>query len=232
MNAADPSGAALTKGRKRLPPQERERQLLAGAIDYVAEHGFAFSTRDLAGHLGVSQSLLFRYFATKEDLFDKIYQHVYLNRWNPAWDDMLLDRAMPFEARLERYLVDYARVVLSKDWVRIFLLSSFENPVISQRYIDMLQRRIFDPWLDEQLHAMGLGPIPDPEDRAMALELIWGFHSSVFYLGVRKWVYRMPAKAEIEDIIRRRLHAFLPGFQSYLRSVAADPAAPARRAEG
>ncbi|HBR99084.1 MAG TPA: TetR family transcriptional regulator, partial [Gammaproteobacteria bacterium] len=106
-----------SKKRVRLSPQEREHLIVSGAIDLVAERGFAFSTRELADHLGMSQSLLYRYFATKEALIDKIYERVYVGRWNPEWDEMLIDRDVSLQARLETYFADYANVVLQKDWI-------------------------------------------------------------------------------------------------------------------
>ncbi|MCG7625335.1 TetR/AcrR family transcriptional regulator [Epibacterium sp. Ofav1-8] len=212
---------AAKKKRTRLSPQDREHLILTGAIEYVADHGFAFSTRELARHLNVSQSLLYRYFATKEEIVEKIYDRVYVGRWNPEWDEILRDRSLPLSDRLERYLVDYAKVVLQKDWVRIFLLSAFDDPVISQRYTAMLRRRIFEPLLQEQLAHMGRGDLVRPEDHEMAMELIWGFHASIFYLGVRQWVYKVPSQVEIQSLIRCRVRSFLLGFEDFLHNAEA-----------
>ena len=55
------------------------------AIRYFAEVGFSGQTRELARRIGVTQSLIFRYFPTKEDLIDRVYQEGYLRRWNPYW---------------------------------------------------------------------------------------------------------------------------------------------------
>ncbi|AHD11924.1 TetR/AcrR family transcriptional regulator [Phaeobacter gallaeciensis] len=207
---------AAKKKRTRLSPQDREHLILTGAIEFVADRGFAFSTRELARHLNVSQSLLYRYFATREEIIEKIYERVYVGRWNPEWDEILRDRKLSVQQRLECYLLDYAKVVLQKDWVRIFLLSAFEDPVISQRYVSMLRRRIFEPLLEEQLVSMGLEAISNPEDRELALELIWGYHSSIFYLGVRQWVYKTPTQVNIETLVRSRTRSFLVGFEAFL----------------
>ncbi|WP_136443866.1 TetR/AcrR family transcriptional regulator [Pacificoceanicola onchidii] len=209
------------KKRTRLSPQEREHRIINGAIEIVSERGFSFSTRELAAHLGISQSLLYRYFSTKEEIIDKIYDRVYMGRWNPEWDEILVDRSRSMQDRLETYLSDYARVVLQKDWVRIFLLSAFDEPVISQRYIAMLQRRIFEPILAEQLQAMGLEEPKDPNDRAMAMELIWSFHSSFFYLGVRQWVFKVPPSVEVDQYVAARVGSFLAGFSKFLESACA-----------
>ena len=214
--------AITTKAQKkqqRLSPQEREHLIVTGAIEFVAERGLAFSTRELASHLKISQGLLYRYFANKDDLVEKIYERVYLGRWNPEWDEILGDRQLSLQERLEKYLKDYAKVIMQKDWVRIFLLSAFEDPVISQRYTAMLRRRIFEPILAEQLHELGLRSIRKRADKEMALELIWGFHSSLFYMGVRQWVYKTPPKVDIDRVIAVRVATFLEGFRTFLRSL-------------
>jgi AcrR family transcriptional regulator len=213
--------AGKAKPRKRLSPSEREKLLLDGAIQYVTKYGFSFSTRDLALYLGVSQSLLYKYFSSKQVLIEKIYDTIYLGRWNREWDEILTDRNLSIATRLERYLLDYATVVMREDWVRMLLLCAFEEPGVPQQYIEMLHCRIFEVWLDEHLLALGFSHIPNPKDWDMALEMIWGFHSSIFYLGVRIWVYQMPVKLPAKDMIVARLQAFLPGFEHFLEKVAA-----------
>ncbi len=216
MPAIDTTRPVEKKKRRRLSPQEREHQIITGAIDFVSTNGLGFSTRDLANHLDISQALLFRYFQSKDDLLEKIYERVYLGRWNPEWEDMIRDRSLSVRERLKNYLLDYAKVVLQRDWVRIFMFSAFDNPVISQRYTSLLRRRIFEPILEEQLHALGLAECKTPQEKELALEMIWGFHSSIFYMGVREWVYKVPCGVPAEDVIRERVHIFLDGFEAYL----------------
>ncbi len=51
----------------------RRSQLLRSAIDTFARRGFAGTkTRDIASAAGVSEAILFRHFATKEDLYHAI----------------------------------------------------------------------------------------------------------------------------------------------------------------
>src|SRR5688572_10622848 len=83
-------GASRTP-RKRLDPRAREREIAEGAIRYFSEVGFGGSMRDLAKRLGISHALLFRYFPTKEALVDRVYDEVFLGRWNDEWDALLGD---------------------------------------------------------------------------------------------------------------------------------------------
>jgi TetR/AcrR family transcriptional regulator len=61
-------------GRKnRMASDDRHRQLLRSAIDCVARNGFGGTkTKDIAAAAGVSEAILFRHFATKEDLYHAI----------------------------------------------------------------------------------------------------------------------------------------------------------------
>ena len=60
--------------RIRLSRKEREQQIIDGAVRYFAEVGFGGQTRELARRLGISQSLLFRYFPTKDDIVKRVYE--------------------------------------------------------------------------------------------------------------------------------------------------------------
>ena len=63
----------------RLSPAARQEAILSEAIIFFAEHGFEAQTRDLASQIGVSQALIYRYFRTKADLIDKVYQRIYMS---------------------------------------------------------------------------------------------------------------------------------------------------------
>jgi TetR/AcrR family transcriptional regulator len=59
--------------RPRLSSDDRRRQLLDNAIALFSRHGFSGTrTKDIAAACGVSEAILFRHFATKEDLYHAI----------------------------------------------------------------------------------------------------------------------------------------------------------------
>jgi TetR/AcrR family transcriptional regulator len=59
--------------RRRMPGEDRKRQLLRIAIETFARKGFSGTkTKDIAAAAGVSEAILFRHFATKEDLYHAI----------------------------------------------------------------------------------------------------------------------------------------------------------------
>jgi TetR/AcrR family transcriptional regulator len=59
--------------KSRMHSDERRSQLLRVAIDGFARNGFSGTkTKDIAAAAGVSEAILFRHFATKEDLYHAI----------------------------------------------------------------------------------------------------------------------------------------------------------------
>ena len=201
----------------RLPPEQREQQIVERAIRYFAANGFSGSTRELANELGITQPLLYRYFPSKQALIDRVYREVYASRWNPDWDDMLVDRSQPLAERLRVYSRDYAHSILHHDWVRIFIFAGLAEQGINTRYLDLLRRRIFLPILHEMIHEYDLPAPKNETEQEELLEQIWGWHSSIFYLGVRKWVYGFPIPKDLDRLVDQRVEAFLHGVPSLLR---------------
>ncbi|MEU5841000.1 TetR/AcrR family transcriptional regulator [Rhodococcus sp. NPDC047139] len=59
-----------SKGRRRLPPEERRRQLVAIGLQELSTRPIhALSIDRVAEIAGISRSLLFRYFPTKQDFY-------------------------------------------------------------------------------------------------------------------------------------------------------------------
>ncbi|MFC5520776.1 TetR/AcrR family transcriptional regulator [Polaromonas jejuensis] len=219
-NAVDEAPVATgergRKQRRRLAPEDREYEIVRSAISFFAKHGFEASTRDLAKELGVSQPLLYRYFPNKEALVDRVYDDVFVKRWNPEWEEWLADRTKPLDLRLKRYLKDYANFVLRGEWVRIFMYAGLGRAGVNQRYLARLRERHFLLIARELRFEYS---IPEPKDSLAEdeeVELIWAMHSSVFYIGVRKWVYDLPAPKNLDRLIDMRVDAFLFGAPAVL----------------
>ena len=165
--AVDDDGLAVA--RRRLPPAERERQIVEGAIRYFAEVGFEGQTRELARRLGITQPLLFRYFPTKDDLIDRVYEEVYLSRWKDAWPEGLKDRSVPLEERLVRYYEDYGASIFNYEWVRIFMFSGLKGEPINRRFLQIVREKILCVISAELRHDLGL---PSPSEQPISSEEI------------------------------------------------------------
>jgi AcrR family transcriptional regulator len=190
---------------------ERQRVIAEEAARYFAEHGFDGNTRALAERLGVSQALLFKYFPTKQDLIDRIYDDVFTGRWNPAWEGWIDDPSSPLEERLCRFYVDYARVVLSYEWVRLFMFSSLKGFDLAQRYSKVLRARIFPQVVAAIRQSRGLPTLAQVAMTETEAETVASLHAAIFYLGVRQWIYQIPLESDIETIVTTKVRAFLLG---------------------
>ena len=76
--------AVLPKRAKRLPAEERRRQILDAAVDVFARLGFASAgTADIARAAGIGEPTIYRYFPSKREVYiaairrasDEIFEH-------------------------------------------------------------------------------------------------------------------------------------------------------------
>ncbi|WP_144113915.1 TetR/AcrR family transcriptional regulator [Paraburkholderia sp. BCC1886] len=199
---------------RRLAPEVRERQIVLKAIDHFATHGFSGSTRELARQLGVTQPLLYRYFPSKEALIDRVYEEVY--RWDSSWEHLIKDRSIPVQDRMVSFYSSYSEVILRREWIRIFIFAGLTREGINSKYLTRLRERVFLPVMAEIRAAYDLPAPAGAKQREVDLELIWSLHASIFYLGVRKWIYGLPVTDNIEDHIARQVDAFLNGVPAAL----------------
>jgi AcrR family transcriptional regulator len=219
---------------RRLPRAERERHIVQEAVKFFAEVGFGGDTRELAKRLHVTHPLLFRYFPSKDALIERVYQEVYIGRWNPDWELIIADRSLPIRERMTRFYKLYARTILSYEWVRLFMFFGLKGADINRRFFALVTERIVAPICREIRAAYGL---PSADEAALTqaeLELVWGVNSRVFYFGVRKYIYGMPVPADLERLIEAEVDTFFDGIGSTLRELlpaASSRALPSPRAK-
>lgn len=216
-DAGNASGVRRAQ-RKRMAPEDREHQILQKAIAFFSRHGFDASTRDLARELGITQPLLYRYFPTKEALVDRVYDEVFVRRWNPEWEEWLADGSVPLAERLKRYFKDYAHFVLRSEWVRIFMYAGLMRDGINHRYLSRLRERHFLVIAREMRREYDIPEPRNPDEVEEEVELIWATHASIFYIGVRKWIYYLPIPKQLDRLIDMRVDAFVNGVPAVLRA--------------
>ena len=198
------------------------------AVQYFAEHGFDGSTRDLAQHIGVTQSLLYRYFPTKQALIERVYGQVYVARWNPLWEDLLRDRSKPFEERLKGYYLEYAQNLIRNEWVRILIFAGLRQKGIDDKFFKLLYDRIFKPVVMEARHEFGYVPPSRNDDMTIEIELVWALHASIFYMGMRRWVYRTGIPKNFNAVIEALVEGLIQSLAHLYRKRAAASSKPAK----
>ncbi|RYE40347.1 MAG: TetR/AcrR family transcriptional regulator [Hyphomicrobiales bacterium] len=201
----------------RLRPEERERLILRGAVSYFADVGFGGDLRELAKRLGITHSLLFRYFPTKDSLIERVYQEVFVGRWNPYWEIMIEDRTVPFRTRLVSFYKDYAKTILDREWIRIFMYAGLKGSNINERFLSMLRERILVPLCREMRYDLKLPSAEQVPITDFELELFVGNNSRIVYMAIRKWVYGLDLSIErADDILETTLDVFLTGVRPVL----------------
>ena len=212
--------------KRRMSVVERERHIVDGAITFFSEHGFDAQMRELASAIGVTHTLVYHYFPTKQALVNRVYLEVFEGRWKPEWNALLDRRSLSVEDKLIRFYADYARTVLTREFVRILIFSGLTDRSITDRFFDMLKERLFPRLIRETRRYRGSSSRARTTPREH--ELLMGLHGGVFYGGLRWFVY---AQAVHEDrpalddeiLIADRVHGYLAA------SLALKPCAPQAR---
>jgi len=70
----------------------------------------------------------------------------------------------------------------------------------------------------ELRHEYGIPAARDSAKEEDEIDLVWAMHSSVFYIGVRKWVYELPTPKDLDRVIEIRVAAFLQGVPAVLKA--------------
>ena len=213
---------------KRLTGPEREKHIAQEAVKYFAEVGFVGDTRELAQRLGVTQSLLYKYFPSKEALINRVYEEVYLGRWNPFWESVVKDRTIPLQDRLTRHYIEYSKAALTRDWVRIFMFSGLRGEDINRKYLQILRERLLEPIAIELRHEFGLPGVEQVPLKTSEIELVWSINARLFYFGQRKWIFDVPIEDDLSDLIGITIEHFMAGARVVLPKIL-NPSAVAKK---
>jgi len=211
-----PLRAPPRKRVTRLPRAERERQIIQAAIRFFAEVGFAGRTRELAERAGITQPLLYRYFATKRALIDRVFEEVFLKRMDPRWGQLIANRSRPLEERLVEFYAVYSRATYTYEWIRIYMFSALMGNNFNRRYIGIVEDTILKPICNEIRHYCGLPgadviPISELE---LELEHLWVMHGGLFYYAVRKYIYHSRVGDDFLAVVKRAVVAMLKGARA------------------
>ncbi|CEJ13451.1 Bacterial regulatory proteins, tetR family [bacterium YEK0313] len=210
-SSGDAERSNLSSGR-RMSPAKREEEIVREAVRFFAEFGFEGQTRELAKRLNITQPLLYRYFQTKDALVERVYQEVFLRRWNPFWEEVIQDRSKPLRQRLVAFYQDYSKTILTYEWIRLFMFSGLKGLDFNARYLELLRKRIFNVLIEELRIEFGAATTSAVPVKDMEIEAVWSLHAAIFYLGVRKFIYNLPV-GELELIVEMKVLSFVDGVK-------------------
>lgn len=198
--------------QRRLKPDQRERLITEAAVRFFAEHGFEGKTRELARRLGVAQPLLYRYFPSKQALIDRVYREVFVDPWLPEWLEKLADRSKPLKRRLQEFYIAHAHASIGHDRVRLYIFAGLKGLDINARFLKTLRKRVFTAVLAEIRHTYRLPSLRKVPMTELEEELIWGLFASIFYIGVRRWIYGLKVPEDIDRVVASKVSAMLDGM--------------------
>jgi AcrR family transcriptional regulator len=178
-------------------------------VCHFAEVGLSGTTRDLARRIGITQALLYRYFASKAELVEAVFERVFLGRLSPRWNVEVRDRTQPLEERLSRFYRQYGAAIFTYEWMRIFMWAGLAGEALNQRYLSRVEDSLLAPLRDE-IAAAGSYRAPDMEE-------MWALHGSIVYLGIRRFIYQLPTPADVGPVIDRSVERFLHGLRQQPR---------------
>lgn len=215
----DQDTAVPAKGirrRQRMSAEAREEFILRIATTYFAENGLGGGTIELARRAGITQPLLYKYFATKEALIDRVYERLFPKNWNPDWETLLEDRSLPVRDRLKKFYREYSQTVLTYEHVRLFLFSGLSSGIYNSRYYGILSERILKRIVLALRHEYGdpRSSSPVSEDE---LELVQSLHAAVYHVAFRKWVHSENLHFDLDEIIGKKVDFCLDGAERAFR---------------
>src|ERR1700738_867135 len=105
------------------------------------------------------------------------------------------------------------------DWGRIFVFAGLKGVGITQRYLDLIEKRVIEPLGFELRRVAGLMDEPDRALSEGELEIAWSLHGEFFYLAIRRWVYDMKTPDDLGPVIRASVVSFLEGAPAALRNL-------------
>lgn len=136
--AAESAESAASHRSSRMPGEDRRRQLLRVAVDSFARNGFSGTkTKDIAAAAGVSEAILFRHFASKEDLYHAILDEKEATMGGDRWFVEMNELA---ERRDDRGLfLHFARQVIRSfredaAFHRLLLYASLEGHLLADLF--------------------------------------------------------------------------------------------------
>jgi AcrR family transcriptional regulator len=202
--------------RRRLSGEARRDAIVRGAAQLFSERGFAGSTREIATRLGVAQALLYRYFPSKHDLIEAVFQ-AFRETWGADRGAILHEPGKPLHDRILAFYAAYINRNRDLPGARLFMHAALAGIDLPLRYGVDLDAFVLRPVLSALRREAGLAPPLDPLPRDER-DLVLGLHGAIVFVGIRRHIYG----AKIDDarhleLVSGIIRAFTPGALAILK---------------
>jgi AcrR family transcriptional regulator len=188
---AKPNTRTSPRPKPRLKAHDRRSQILAAALEVVAEHGFhGTPTRELARRAGVSEALVFRHFPTKEDLIRAILADVGFEERIQFMESHLVH--MPPREALQS-IAEHLLTNLRErpDLFRVVFFGILETPHLAREFYQKFLSRLLA--LETRLFERAFAERADglPAARVNAGVVARSFHGSLMFYNLAGAIVRV-----------------------------------------
>ena len=168
--------------------------------------------------------MLYRYFPSKNDLINEVFDAVFMKKWDPEWIRDLKDRAIPLRQRLIRFYTHYAASTYRPEWIRIYMFAGLAGMGLNRNYLEFVRKQLLLVIAEELRHAIVPRSLRAkvPKVSSREIEMVWNLHGSMFYWAVRRNIFNIKTPAPFELRTADAVDIFLAGaaavYPSLLRS--------------
>ncbi|HYL80505.1 MAG TPA: TetR/AcrR family transcriptional regulator [Candidatus Acidoferrum sp.] len=203
-------GQPARSRRVRISGEERRRQIIEAAATLFSRKGFrGTTTREIAGAVGVSEAMLFKHFATKEDLYAAIIESK--SQVGRLMDTMVEAAERGDDAEVLRALARemIARTQADPTLMRLTFFSALEGHALSDM---MFRSRVqqLDDFLSRYIaRRIAAGAFRDVDP----MQAAWNFMGMVAYYTQRLELFRQksPRHLTSDRAVDEMVQLFLSG---------------------
>jgi len=224
VGAGGRSASSSGQRKRNLPADERRRVLLDAAMELFSDRGLGITMQALADWVHVTQPLVHRYFPVKADLIAAIYDRIQNAHWDPIWKEILTDRTRPIDERISDFYGRYLPHIYGDIWYRGFWYAALAEPTFAQTYLAHVTRELLTSIINEVRIHFHYPPVATVPVFEREIELVWGMHSTMVFVGVRRYVYHAPVSDDVDTTVLDQLHAYLLVAPKVLRELMPVPA--------
>ena len=196
-------------------PRKEKARILDAAWRLFAEDGFEVPLARIARAARVSPAVLRRCVGSKKALLDRVFKRLFGGRWKPQWDALLVNRALPLEARLSRFYVEY-RGNIERNGARLWTRAGLLGLHASGNFSGTLAKRILEPMIRELRHEAGVGK-PNRKVSGAEIELAMVVHGAIAFPHTRSHLFGMDVHGSLEKLVPMMVRVWMPGARAEIR---------------
>ena len=149
-------GAAVASAGGRMAGEDRRRQIVDVAMRLFSERGFrGTTTKEIAHAAGVSEAIIFRHFATKEELYTAIIDHKacsggMADMERPVAEVIRTDVAGLMEQRDDRAVFEHIALAMMRhherdtEFLRLLFYSALEGHQLTRMFWERNVRTLYE----------------------------------------------------------------------------------------